>query len=331
MKLHFGLCFCMLTLLSQSAFASPFESSQRVCLEDLSADGDLNYRFTLFSLQLDESESIEIRIEHNLRTIEYGSCKSVLSIRPLNTSLLSPDGNNRLRWRKPNGREVILRHDVRDNISTAKLTTLPQVYRDLLCNRPKVFNANGAIAFVTADFQSGLLFESGWWLRYEKGQLLSFCTPDKNIFEVKNIGGTIRSIKKDGEEVLSYDFISNTEALLTTPDHVVRLRFNENGSVVSMEKENAQWVYDYDEKGLLYLISEPGKKREFSWMKSPRRPLCSIDWIKPVYLKTSSNRVFTYICSDSSIELKTLTPPLKSTKLKVRYGTVVSIKVEHEN
>lgn len=320
------LCWLMTTLLVPALTASPFDPRFVITTDELCADGDLALSVPLMRLRLDDSTSIPLRAEHILKTGDYGFAQSEIVIRPLTTTL-APYDRDALVWRKPNGDKVILHK------SDAKLPAdMPDEAKNFLASLKtcQTYENRGVTAWVEDNpLARELVYSEGIAFCYNDGALAWLILPSGSKVMVKSNGAMINEMRIGDEILFSSEQITATEARMSIGARQFGIRYN-RGRIVEITRLPATKLatFDYGPDGLLSAATINGKQSHYTWAETKRPLPAIINWVNSRHLQSVDGKRFDYVVTDDSIIMSVYAGDVlqKATSLRVRYGTIVSIK-----
>ena len=319
--------FFMIALLpamsAHTLSASPFDPQFAITVDELCSDGSLALSIPLMRIRLDDSTSISLRVEHVLKTGDFDFAQSEIVLRPLHTTL-SPYDRDALVWRKPNGEKTVLRK------SDDKL---PDEVRTFL-DSTKTFQAyagRGATAWLVENsLARGAVRAEGIIFCYEDGMLAWFMLPSGNKILVKSDGSKISELRIGDETLFSFNQITDTEARIVAGSRSFGIHYDDQGRIVEITRLPSikLMAFGYDDDGLLATATFSGKQRHYKWAKTqhPLPPI--INWVNAHHLQSIDSRHFDYIVTNNTITMRSIEDekPRKTTMLRVRYGTIISIR-----
>ena len=315
-------------LLGQTILASPFERRRQVALDELCLDGDLNLSLPLARVKLDEKTTLEIRVEHEMRTGDYGNARSEMVVRPLFTNVV-PYDRQHLTWNKPNGEKEVFASQ-EQNATAVATDKWPEAARAFLHgNIDRHFASSRAVAYADRHLAHVVISSEEHWFGYKDGSLSWFILPSGKLVNARSAGSFIRSLSIDGEQLLSSEFLTDAfdEIRIRAKDAVLYVAYDSSFqlSAVKNATKAVRLKCEYGQTGLLSAVTTENTVARYVWQKNQQGMPRFMEWMKPWRLRSVNDKDFGYTYDYDYIKMQVVSP-CSELLVKFRYGRIVSIK-----
>ena len=339
------LLIATFALFTQTLIAGPFDRHRQVTLDELRLDGDLNLSLSLARVALDEKTTLELRVEHEMRTGDYGNARSDLIVRPLHTNVVPYDRQD-LIWNKPNGEKKVLLSEgptARPNNSPGQrpgsqnnnnpsperaFQFLPEAARTFMGEDiSRRFTSSKATAYSNKQLSKIVISSEQYWFGYANGSLSWFILPTGKLVNVQSEGGFIRNLAIDGVEVLNATVNNPDEIRIRTKTATLNLEYNPSFqlSAIKNAANVARWKFEYNQTDLLSTITTGAAISRYAWQENRQDMPKFMNWMKPYRLRSVNEKNFGYTHDYDYIKMQIASPP-SELLVTFRYGQIVSIK-----
>ena len=322
------LLIATFALFTQTLIAGPFDRHRQVTLDELRLDGDLNLSLSLARVALDEKTILEIRVEHEMRTGDYGNVRSELVVRPLFTNVV-PYDRQHLIWNKPNGDKMVL---VGQNEGNAAVETdkWPEAARAFLSEGiNRRYASSTAVAYADKQGANVVLSSEQYWFGYKDGSMSWFVLPSGKLVNAQSKGSFIRGLTIGGEEVLSSDFPTDTTGAMRIRTKSAAMNFEFDPahrlSVIKNAVNAVRLKFEYEQTGLLSAVTTGKAVARYAWQSNPQGMPRFMDWMKPYRLYSANGKDFGYTHDYDYINMQ-VASPRSELLVTFRYGQIVSVK-----
>jgi len=318
----------VLGIFYQTLLAGPFDRRRQIALDELRLDGDLNLSLPLARVKLDEKTTLEIRVEHEMRTGDYGNVRSEMIVRPLFTNVVPYDRQD-LIWNKPNGDKTVLisRNEKNTAVATDKW---PEAARAFLNgNTSRCFASSKAQAYADTQCSKIVISSEHYWFGYKDGSLSWFVLPSGKLIKVRSNGSFICSLTIGSEELLNSDFSTETTDAMRIRTKSIALNFEFDPahrlSVIKNAANAVRLKFEYERTGLLSAVTTGKAVARYAWQDNHQSMPRFMEWMKPYRLRSANGKDFGYTYDYDCITMQVASP--RSELLVIfRYGQIVSMK-----
>jgi len=318
----------ILAIFSQTLFANPFDRRRLVALDELCLDGDLNLSLPLARVKLDEKTTLEIRVEHEMRTGDYGNARSEMVVRPLFTNVV-PYDRQHLIWNKPNGEKTVLVSQ-KKNAAAVAMDKWPETARAFLNEGiGRHFTSSRAVAYGDRQGSHVVISSEDYWLGYKDGSLSWFILPSGKLVNVQGRGSFISALTIDGEQFLRSSFSTEApdEIRIRTKDAALYIDFDTSSRLSAVRNAGRimRLKCEYGQTGLLSAVATGNTTTRYAWQETRQGMPRFMEWMKPWRLRSVNEKHFGYTHDYDYIKMQ-VESPRSGLLVKFRYGQIVSMK-----
>lgn len=302
--------------------ANPFDTSPELALNSLRWDGDLQLRIPIMTEKAIPFQTIVL--EHSIEVREYGKVYSAFALRPLETFLEFYPEDAKHVWYRPGGGLVEFRNG----------STVPSYLAVLARSRitggvgtksTGTFTYSGGCVLMSDSKGNDFVYDEGWLLKYEKGELRSIQNPKLERFEVATNGPHIISIFKRDHEIMA---VTRSErqvviSVNAASNYQLSLLYNTEHQPIDVYFNGNKLHFAYEEHRLIKEVYGLQQHRAFSWVANLEFNKGNTSIQLPFHLSYDGERTYTYNLKNGVIHMTNSEGG--SVEAEMHYGTLTRI------